>query len=317
MCEAAAGALNLVDVSVSFTNAVPRPEGCYFFQEQILAFALNKANTGNGATQGREPICMLPGPPPTAAPAPTPTLEPAPGTLFQKIQAGTCAELGLRPIRGALTCEAAAAALNLPDKTASISRGVPRPEGCYFFQAQFLFLATNKANVGGGAVGPREPICASFPVPYHRISSGSCASNGLEPISDAATCEDAAAELGLADRTAFPVFSSARPEGCYFKGTLPGFSLFLAVSPLNAGNGAAGGREPICKDPVPKTASVEATSAGPGPLPEGTSTSPSAPSEGAGASSGPPLEATESSSAWAAGAPALPLTAALALAVLA
>merc|ERR1712176_1142943 len=38
-----------------------------------------------------------------------------------------------------------------------------------------------------------------------------------------------------------------RPRGCYFKGTLLGNSLFLAVNPLNSGNGGADGREAICK----------------------------------------------------------------------
>merc|ERR1712032_227504 len=163
------------------------------------------------------------------------------------IQAGSCASYGLQPILDAATCNAAAFFLNLPDVTASFTRGRPRPEGCYILQGQFLLLATDRANAGQGAVGPREPICRATSADFKIVSNGTCALHGMDPVDTLAACEKASAELGLADRTASFVFAPGRPRGCFIKGILPGSSLFLSVNPRNSENGADGERELICK----------------------------------------------------------------------
>lgn len=178
-CEQAAQELNLVDVTVSFTDVTPRPEGCYFFFGEQLAFARNTANAGIGAVGPREPICQAVGATPTPAPTPVPTPEPtlaattttppspdpspAPSlpvtTTFRKIQTGSCGNIGMQPINDPSACEQAAQELNLIDVSVAFTDAFPRPEGCYFFEETQLAFGRNPANVGTGVVGPREPIC--------------------------------------------------------------------------------------------------------------------------------------------------------------
>ena len=82
------------------------------------------------------------------------------------ISSGTCADAGMDPITTSSTCEAAAAALGLSDKTAGTSAGTPQPEGCYWWLGKSLQFSTNSANKGKGAEtssgsNTMYPICAS------------------------------------------------------------------------------------------------------------------------------------------------------------
>ena len=66
LCERAAAALGVPDTTLSTTSAVDRPEGCYVFRGNVLALAVNPANTGNGAEtstpgRSRHPICGFTG----------------------------------------------------------------------------------------------------------------------------------------------------------------------------------------------------------------------------------------------------------------
>merc|ERR1712110_1056010 len=284
VCETAAVELNLVDTTVAFTDSVPRPEGCYLFFGDQLAFATNRANAGTGAVGPREPICKQLVPATTPAPTPVPTQAPTPvpvtsaptpvpetsaptppsaRTPFKKIQSGTCADIGMEPIKNPSICEAAAVELNLVDVTVSFTNSVPRPEGCYLFEGRLLAFARNGANAGIGAVGPREPICKELgamttpvptPVPADQIrfvaeiSEGTCSDvNGI-PINDEDICELAARVLGIPDTTATKTNGVPRPEGCYvFRGN----GLFMGVNAQNKGRGAETSRglrsrHPIC-----------------------------------------------------------------------
>ena len=77
---------------------------------------------------------------------------------------------------------------------------------------------------------------------YRRISSGSCGSNGMQPITSFQECNIAAQAIGYVDLTASEAVDSPRPEGCYYNGRL-----WLATNPVNKGNGADSSRKPICK----------------------------------------------------------------------
>jgi len=217
-----------------------------------------------------------------AAPAP-PDMPPVSGSSYRKLTAGTgpqsCNGASLAPIREAATCEAAARELGLADTTVTRIRSSNRPDGCYFLGGR-LYLAVSAANRGNGVVGQREPICqAGASELYRKLSAGACSDGGLLPIRDPATCEAAAAELGLGDRTVSTTGAAPRPEGCYYRGVLPGSALFLAVSPSNVGSGAAEGREPICLVPAGFRSANNNASTTPGPsasVPASTSAGPSA-----------------------------------------
>jgi hypothetical protein len=160
----------------------------------------------------------------------------------------TCEALQMSPIRDRETCQQAAVELGLRDATATEIRGTPRPDGCYYV-ANRLYLAFNPLNAGNGVQGGREPLCKPKAVYYARIASGSCAERGMVPITSVEQCEYAALELGLVDASAYPVRSINRPEGCYYKDAVPGFSLFLATHKENVGKGAMDSRDQICKRP--------------------------------------------------------------------
>ena len=78
--------------------------------------------------------------------------------------------------------------------------------------------------------------------PYRKILSGSCSSNGMQPITTFQECNVAAKAIGNPDINASEAESSPRPEGCYDNGRL-----WLATNPVNKGNGADLSRHPICK----------------------------------------------------------------------
>ena len=80
--------------------------------------------------------------------------------------------------------------------------------------------------------------------PYRKIFSGSCRSNGMQPITSIQECNFAAKATGKwhSDTTVTETEDSPLPEGCYDNG-----KLWLAINPVNKGNGADSTRHPICK----------------------------------------------------------------------
>ena len=84
---------------------------------------------------------------------------------------------------------------------------------------------------------------AVFEQSYTKITSGTCSSNGLLPITALDECNAAAAQIGNADTSADTTNSDeSRPEGCYDNG-----NLWLATHASNIGNGVDGLRLPICR----------------------------------------------------------------------
>merc|ERR1712117_755462 len=74
------------------------------------------------------------------------------------------------PINDVNLCQRAAAVLGVPDKTASTTSAVNRPEGCYVFRGFFLFMGVNPQSKGKGAETStpgrsRHPICGFTSLP--------------------------------------------------------------------------------------------------------------------------------------------------------
>lgn len=196
----------------------------------------------------------------------TATLAPAPAPIaFVKIDAATCgatctcASNGYVPVVDKTSCERAAISLGLLDNTATYVRGTPRPEGCYYYNSR-LYLAYNPANQGIGATGTRDPICKPASDYFAMITTGTCFSNSMVPINDVELCATAAIELGLADTVPYATRSRNRPEGCYYRDRIPGFSLFVATNAANVGNGATATRNQICQNPNPVAQNVGGSS---------------------------------------------------------
>jgi len=85
---------------------------------------------------------------------------------FEQLSQGSCTGVGLRPITDLATCEAAAKALKLSDTIAKVTQEVARPEGCYFYRNQLLYMGLNPLSAGQGAETStpghaRLPICSS------------------------------------------------------------------------------------------------------------------------------------------------------------
>mmetsp|Transcript_22965 Transcript_22965/g.48823 ORF Transcript_22965/g.48823 Transcript_22965/m.48823 type:complete len:574 (-) Transcript_22965:134-1855(-) len=81
---------------------------------------------------------------------------------YEKITTGTCADIGMHPLRDGPACEVAAVALGLPDITVQEQLFVlGAPEGCYLKDEKELWLSINPNTKGNGAVVERHPICAS------------------------------------------------------------------------------------------------------------------------------------------------------------
>lgn len=82
---------------------------------------------------------------------------------YAKIIQGTCADAGMFPIMDATPCLAAAIALGFFDTSVRVYDGdkVVRPEGCYLKDGK-VWLSTNPSQMGNGATGVREPLCASL-----------------------------------------------------------------------------------------------------------------------------------------------------------
>jgi hypothetical protein len=206
---------------------------------------------------------------PTEGPGPAPAPVSAQG--YTKLHSGSCgtANPKMSVILDVQTCNAAATALGLTDKTATQFTGANRPQGCYLYKQSNLYLGTNPASTSGSDADGREQICQPNVERYKKLSSGNCAAQGMYPITSAQLCEDAARELGLADTELTTIRSRNKPEGCYYRDRIPGVSLFFATNPANANNGAdAFSREPLC------AASPQTGQQGSGP---GGGTNPTAP----------------------------------------
>jgi len=81
-----------------------------------------------------------------------------------ELSAGTCIDVGGLAINDQSLCERAAAVLGVPDRTVSQTNALRRPEGCYVFRGNRLFMGVNPASQGNGAETStpgrsRHPIC--------------------------------------------------------------------------------------------------------------------------------------------------------------
>merc|ERR1740123_2517251 len=86
-------------------------------------------------------------------------------------------------------------------------------------------------------------------VTFTKIMNGTCSDIKQFPIMDPLACQTAALALGLAVDKATLSREAAQPEGCFWKADA--LSLWLAVLPINKGNGAIGATHPICWDQSP------------------------------------------------------------------
>merc|ERR1711920_825498 len=81
-----------------------------------------------------------------------------------EISEGTCSDAGGLAINDLDLCRRAAAVLGVPDRTATQTGAIRRPEGCYVFRGSGLFMGTNPQSRGNGAETStpgrsRHPIC--------------------------------------------------------------------------------------------------------------------------------------------------------------
>merc|ERR1711920_136538 len=81
-----------------------------------------------------------------------------------EISEGTCSDVGGLAINDLDLCQRAAAVLGVPDRTATQTGAISRPEGCYVFRGSRLFMGTNPQSRGNGAETStpgrsRHPIC--------------------------------------------------------------------------------------------------------------------------------------------------------------
>jgi len=96
--------------------------------------------------------------------SPPPTTAPPQIRFVSQVSDGSCSDVGGFPINDVNLCQRAAAVLGVPDKTASTTSAVNRPEGCYVFRGFFLFMGVNPQSKGKGAETStpgrsRHPIC--------------------------------------------------------------------------------------------------------------------------------------------------------------
>lgn len=152
ICQDAAKELGLPDVSATSIQRPDRPEGCYWYSNTRLWINTDPRAAGNGAQANssdvhRYPICEVP--------------------HYRIISDGTCASSSLFPITTTKRCEDAAKALGLSDTVASIDETHPdRPEGCYLFLGQYIWMGLHPGTVGKGAEQSvagksRHPICST------------------------------------------------------------------------------------------------------------------------------------------------------------
>merc|ERR1719384_1203592 len=115
-------------------------------------------------------------PPPTAAP---PQIR-----FVAEISEGSCSGIGGLPINDVDLCERAAAVLGVPDRTASTTNAVRRPEGCYVFRGNSLFMGVNPQSRGKGAETStrgrsRHPICGFTSCPRTPGPGGAIVQGGF------------------------------------------------------------------------------------------------------------------------------------------
>ena len=83
--------------------------------------------------------------------------------FYLKITAGTCADHGFNVVTTEDECTFAAKAIGFRDVSVShVDNSDVAPEGCYT-TGRYLYLGTNKANVGRGATAKSDPICRVGP----------------------------------------------------------------------------------------------------------------------------------------------------------
>jgi len=105
-------------------------------------------------------------------PAPPDPDEPNKIVFVDEISEGSCADIKFRgktglPINDERLCSLAAQVLGVPDVQPKKTNSLNRPEGCYVFQGNKLFMGLNPNNKGKGAGTStgfisRHPICG-FP----------------------------------------------------------------------------------------------------------------------------------------------------------
>jgi len=87
---------------------------------------------------------------------------------YERIFTGSCSDVGMYSIPGPAGCEAAARSLDLADTSVTSTAQDGRPEGCYYFGDEELWLSISPLNKGRGAemsgntsAESRHPICSS------------------------------------------------------------------------------------------------------------------------------------------------------------
>jgi hypothetical protein len=123
-------------------------------------------------------------------------------------------------IESASECERAAAALSLGITTATATRHVSYPHGCYTKGSSGLYINSE----GGTAIGSAErlAICKKD-WPYRKMTNGVC-TGAYDFITSKSECSSAAAGM-LLDTPANDGVGSTRPFGCYIKGSTLYFNL--------------------------------------------------------------------------------------------
>ena len=231
-CNEAAEALGLSDTSASTSSATYYPPGCVLRSSSLYLYP---ATNSYACASYEQCICSLkpPSPPPNlAAPPSVPPMPPgyvaADGAYYQ-LESGSC---GGAVIEDKASCDAAAEALGLSDTTAYESTSTSYPPGCVLsYGSLYLYPATNSYSCRSS----EQCLCAlrppSPPAPpasaagatdarpgavaqtgsYYLITSGSC---GGAVIEDKATCDAAAAALGLSDTSASTSSATYYAPGC-------------------------------------------------------------------------------------------------------
>mmetsp|Transcript_35183 Transcript_35183/g.73909 ORF Transcript_35183/g.73909 Transcript_35183/m.73909 type:complete len:1054 (+) Transcript_35183:64-3225(+) len=176
------------------------------------------ATSTSASTTATTATTLPPGP---TLPAELSTLPPtttfAAGTTaalstFREIRSGTCEDAGFFSISTVPTCEAAARALGIRDRTARRTGRRQAPEGCFYF-IRFnerrnrlrirLLVGVNKRNRGKPATDRRRALCSTVAPQYCLAASTktneTCekAGPGLETINFETACNDAREQLGL------------------------------------------------------------------------------------------------------------------------
>ena len=239
-CDAAAVALDLGDKTSSTSTTQYSPPGCVLYSTTLYLYPAT--NDYYECSSSRQCICAYrpPSPPPNlAAPPSVPPMPPgyvASEGAYYQLKSGSC---GGAVIEDKATCDAAAAALGLSDTSAYVDSSAYAPPGCVLSSSSlYLYPASNDYY---DCSSTRQCICAlrppSPPAPpseppappappllppgyvaavsgYYQLKSGSC---GGAVIEDEATCDAAAAALGLSDTSASTSSATYYAPGCVLR----------------------------------------------------------------------------------------------------